>query len=91
MILWSETAFNNSTESSGAMHSQDVLNAIKKAIEVGKPMNVLFLIKDGFSTGDLVKNAKKFENLKQIMGMHASMYSNLREPFDIDMIKKEYP
>ena len=54
-------------------------------------MNVLFLIKDGFSTGDLVKNAKKFESLKKLMGMHASMYSNLRQPFNIDMIKEEYP
>ena len=29
LILWSETAFNNSTESSGAMHASDVFNTIK--------------------------------------------------------------
>ena len=87
MILWSETAFNNSTESSGAMHAEDVLKIIKKTVDESKPKNVLFLIKDGFSTGDLVKNAKKFENLKEMVGMHASMFSNLRQPFDINMIK----
>lgn len=64
---------------------------LKKTIDTSKPKNVLFLIKDGFATEDLVKNIKKFENLKTMMSMHASMYTNLRGPFDIEMVKTEFP
>ena len=60
------------------MQEHEVLEVLKTTIEASKPKNVLFLIKDGFATGDLVKNMKKFENLKTLMSMHASMYTNLR-------------
>ena len=51
---------------------------------------MVFLIKDGFSTGDLVKNIKKFDNLKNMINMHARVFTNLRQPFDIEMVRKEF-
>ena len=73
------------------MHPHDVLDAVSNAIEAGKPKNVLILIKDGFSSKELVINAKKFDNLKKLIVSHASLYTNLRQPFDISSIQTEFP
>ena len=50
LILYSQTAFDQTTESSGALHPHDVLDKISNTIEQAQPKNVLVLLKDGFTT-----------------------------------------
>ena len=64
MIMYSDVAFEKTTENSGAVHTPDVIRKLKEAMSAGKASNLLLIVKDGFSSHELVKNVKKFDNLK---------------------------
>ena len=91
MIIYSREAFSKTEESSGAMHTHDVMDKLQEAMTAAKAGNLLLIVKDGFSSKELVMNAKKFENLKQMIQFHSSIYTNLRQPFDFEAVKSTFP
>jgi hypothetical protein len=48
------------------------------------------VVKDGLSSKDFVMNAKKFTYMKSLLVEHADMYTNIREPFNVENFQTVY-
>jgi len=72
------------------MEMNDVMTAINKVNESSNPKNIIVLVKDGLSSKEFVLNAKKFTYLRSLVVDHSEMYTNLREPFNVEAFQTVY-
>ena len=90
MIVYSEAAFSETKESSGAVHTHDVMDKLSESLKSANSHKLLLIVRDGFSSKELVMNAKKFQTLKEMIKSHSSVFTNLRQPFDFQAVKSEF-